>query len=121
MQSRRAVQSLEQARQFMNEKRDAEALTELQNAINGDPTLAEAHYLRGQVFQRRNELDSALSSYSAAIYWNPRLVGAHVALGQLYLARNDRARALSHSKLATEIDPTDREALNLKRQVETSK
>ncbi len=121
VQSRRAVQSLEQARHYLNEKRDAEALTELQNAINGDPTLAEAHYLRGQIFQRRNELDTALSSYSAAIYWNPRLVGAHVALGQLYLARNDRARAMSHSKLATEIDPTDREALNLKRQVETSK
>jgi tetratricopeptide (TPR) repeat protein len=121
VQSRRAVQSLEQARQFLTEKRDAEALTELQNAINGDPTLAEAHYLRGQIFQRRNETDTALSAFSAAIYWNPRLVGAHVALGQLYLARNDRARALSHSKLATEIDPSDREALNLKRQVETSR
>ncbi len=121
VQSRRAVQSLERARQFMNEKRDAEALTELQNATNGDPTLAEAHYLRGQILQRRNELETALSSFSAAIYWNPRLVGAHVALGQLYLARNDRARALSHSKLATEIDPTDRDALNLKRQVETSR
>lgn len=121
VQSRRAVQSLEQARLFLTEKRDAEALTELQNAINGDPTLAEAHYLRGQIFQRKNEADTALSAFSAAIYWNPRLVGAHVALGQIYLARNDRARALSHSKLATEIDPSDRDALNLKRQVETNR
>ena len=67
VQSRRAVQSLEQARQFLTEKRDAEALAELQNAINGDPTLAEAHYLRGQIFQRKNEADTALSAFSAAI------------------------------------------------------
>ena len=120
-QSRQAIQSLEQARLLINEKKDAEALTQLQNAINSDPTLAEAHYLRGRIFQRRNEIETALSSLSAAIYWNPRLVGAHVALGQLYLVRNDHARALSHSKLATEIDPVDRDAINLKRQVEANK
>ncbi len=120
-QVRLALQSLDRAKQLMTEKNDAEALTELQKALTNDPTLAEAHYLRGRVMQQRNDNETALSAYSAAIYWNPRLTAAHIALGQIFLARGDRGRALSHSKLALEIDSQDRDAIALKRQIESGR
>lgn len=111
-------QSLERARQLFEAKNDAEALNELQRLLVTDSTVAEAHLLRGKIYQRRNEIENAISALTAAVYWNPRLVAAHVALGQLYLARGDRTRALAHSKQALEIDPEDRDALALKRQIE---
>jgi tetratricopeptide (TPR) repeat protein len=117
-QTRQAYQSLARARQLVNEKNDAEALTELQNALSNDPTLAEAHYLRGQVLQRRNEIEAALSAYAAAVYWQPRLSAAHLALAKLYLGRGDRVRAATHSKSVLEIEPQNQEALAIKRQLE---
>ena len=86
-------QSLDRARQLTEGGNDAEALNELQRVLSADPTLAEAHLLRGRVLQRRGDGEGATSAFAAAVYWNPRLVAAHVALGQLYLARGDRARA----------------------------
>jgi len=114
-------QSLDRARQLTEGGNDAEALNELQRVLSADPTLAEAHLLRGRVLQRRGDGEGATSAFAAAVYWNPRLVAAHVALGQLYLARGDRARALAHSRQAIEIDPQDREAVALQRQIEVGR
>ncbi len=111
-------QGLERAQQLIEARREAEALAELQQVLNADPTQAEAHLLRGKIYQRRGEIESAISALTAAVYWDPRLVAAHVALGQLYLSRGDRARALAHSRQALEIDPQDRDAIALKRQIE---
>jgi Tfp pilus assembly protein PilF len=120
-QTRLALQSLERARQLLTEKNDASALAELQTVLNNDPTLAEGHFLRAQILERRRETDAAVTSYANAVYWNPRLLGAHVALSKLYLARGDRARALAHSKSALELDAQNSEALAVKKQIEGGK
>ncbi|HYE76266.1 MAG TPA: tetratricopeptide repeat protein, partial [Blastocatellia bacterium] len=120
-QVRATQQSLDRTRQLITTNQLNEALTEIQQVLTTDPTLAEAHLLRGQILQRRGEIDQALNSFSAATYWNPRLVAAHVALGQIYFARGDRLRAMTHSKQALEIDPQDRDAVALKRQIETAR
>lgn len=120
-QSRQALQGLERAKQFIAAKNDTEALAELQDVLSNDPTLAEAHYLRAQILQRRNDLEAALNGYAAAIYWNPRLAVAHAALAKLYLGRGDRIRAGSHSKLALDSDPQNQDALAVKRQLENNK
>lgn len=117
-QLKQAGESLERARQLMADKNDGDALSELLKAISADPTLAEAHFLKGSILQRRGEADAALAAMSAAVYWNPRLASAHVSLGQMYLARGDRAQALSHCRLALEIDPQNRDAAALRRQIE---
>lgn len=114
-------QAMARARALFEAKNDAEALAELQQVVAADPTLAEAHLLRGQIFQRRGEIENAISALSAAVYWNPRLVGAHVTLGRIYLARGDRARALAHSTQALALDPQDREAVALMRQIESDR
>jgi Tfp pilus assembly protein PilF/TolB-like protein len=120
-QARATQQSLDRARQLIEAKNDAEALAEIQRVLTGEPTLAEAHLLRAQVLQRRGEIEPALNAYAAAAHWNPRLVAAHVALGQIYLARGDRLRAMTHSRQALEIDPQDRDAVALKRQIEIAR
>ena len=120
-QTRVALQSLDRARQLLAEKNDDGALTELQKVLSNDPTLAEAHYLRAQILQRRTDLEGALNAFSAAVYWNPRLVVAHIALGRLYLARGDRTRAAAHDKSALDLDPQNQEALALKKQIEVGK
>jgi tetratricopeptide (TPR) repeat protein len=118
-QARLAQQGLDRARELVAAKKDEEALAELQRLLAADATLAEAHLLRAQVIHRRGDVDQALSAYATATHWNPRLVAAHVALGQIYLARGDRLRALTHSRQALEIDPQDRDAVALKRQIES--
>ena len=120
-QARLALQGLERTKQLLMEKNEEGALAELQTVLNNDPTLAEGHFLRAQILERRNETDAAVTSYANAVYWNPRLLAAHVALGKLYLARGDRARALAHSQVALELDAQNSEALAVKKQIEGGK
>lgn len=114
-------QTLDRVRQLINAGNDADALAEIQQALAVDTSNAEAYYLRGVIYLKRNETENALRSLQAAVSWNPRLVEAHVALGRFYLARTDRARALAHCKQALDIDPQNREAVALKQQIETGR
>lgn len=113
--------SLDKSKQLIGMGRDDEAVKELTQLLTTNPALAEAHLLKGQILQRRKELDSAILSYLSAISWSPRLVAAHVGLGQIYLAKGDRTRAVAYINQAVEIDPQDRDAIALRRQVETGR
>jgi tetratricopeptide (TPR) repeat protein len=114
-------QSLDRARQLIIDNKDAEAMNDLQRVLATEATNAEAHFLRGIIFYRRGETESAISALQSSVSWNPRLIEAHVALGRLYLGRGDRALALAHSKQALEIDPQNRDAIALKQQIETGR
>jgi len=111
-------QSLDRARQLIMSGGDAEALNVLQEVLTNDTSNADAYYLRGVVYQRRGDTENALRSLQAAVSWNPRLAEAHIVLGRLYLSRGDRVRALAHCKQALDIDPQNREAVELKQQIE---
>ena len=112
-------QSLDRARQLINDNNDPEAMNELQRVLSVESTNAEAHYLRGIILLRRGETESAISALQSSVAWNPRQIEAHILLGRIYLARGDRALALAHSKQALEIDPQNRDAVSLKQQIET--
>jgi Flp pilus assembly protein TadD len=114
-------QSLDRARQLIVGNDDAQAMSELLKVLAAESNNAEAHFLRGIIFFRRGETESAISALQSAVSWNPRLIEAHVALGRLYLARGDRALALAHSRQALEIDPQNRDAVALKQQIETGR
>ncbi|MBO0720612.1 MAG: tetratricopeptide repeat protein [Blastocatellia bacterium] len=114
-------QSLDRARQLILENNDAEAANLIQRVLQVEGTNAEAYFLQGIIFYRRNETESAVKSLRTAVTYNPRLIEAHIALGRLYLARGDRALALAHSRQAIEIDPQNRDAIALKQQVETGR
>lgn len=117
-------QSMERARQLLtatNADSDTEALNVLQQVLAANAGNAEAHYLRGVILQRRNQPEGAIGAIQAALSWNPRLVEAHIALARLYLARSDRALALAHCQQALELDPQNRDAIALKRQIEVGR
>jgi tetratricopeptide (TPR) repeat protein len=114
-------QSLDRARQLILENNDAEAANLLQRVLQVEATNAEAYFLRGIIFYRRNETENAVNALRTAVSYNPRLIEAHIALGRLYLARGDRSLALAHSRQAIEIDPQNRDAIALKQQVETGR
>lgn len=111
-------QALDNIRQLLAANKDAEAMTELQRVLAADTANADAYFLRGIVYTRRNETENALRSFQAAVSWNPRMPEAHIMLGRIYLARRDTARALAHCKQALELDPQNREAIALKQQIE---
>jgi tetratricopeptide (TPR) repeat protein len=111
-------QSLDRARELISSGNDAEGLTEVGRALAADGTNAEAHYLRGMIYQRRGQSESAISALQSAVSHNPRMVEAHVSLGRLYLARGERALALAHARQALAIDPQNRDAIALKQQIE---
>jgi tetratricopeptide (TPR) repeat protein len=115
------AQLLERAQQLSAANKDVEALAEIDRVLGANRTLAEAHLLKGHIYQRRREVDQAIAAYQQALSLNPRLVAAHVALGQIYLSRGDRVQALAHCNRAYEIDPQDREAIALRRQIETER
>jgi Tfp pilus assembly protein PilF len=93
-------------------------LNEAQRVLEIDTTNAEAHFLRGIVFQRQGHTESAIGALQSAVAYNPRLVEAHIVLARMYLARGGRALALAHCKQALSIDPQNRDAIALKQQIE---
>lgn len=114
-------QSFDRVRQLINSGNDAEAFAEVQRVLSSDTSNAEAYYLRGIIYLRRNETENAMRSLLAAVSWNPKLQEAHIMLGRLYLARGDRSKALAHCTQALEIDPQNRDAVALKQQIETGR
>jgi tetratricopeptide (TPR) repeat protein len=114
-------QDLDRARQLINAGNDAAGLNEAQRVLAVDSTNAEAHFLRGIVYQRQGKTEGAISAFQAAVSSNPRMVEAHIALARLHLARGGRALALAHCQQALGIDPQNRDAIALKQQIETGR
>ena len=114
-------QNLDRARQLISSGKDAEGLNEAQRVLAVDSTNAEAHFLRGIVYQRQGQTEGAISALQSAVAYNPRMVEAHIALARLHLARGARALALAHCRQAISIDPQNRDAIALKQQIETGR
>ena len=114
-------QLLDRARQLIILNNNDEAMTEIQRVLTFESNNSEAHYLRAVVLSRRGDMEGAISALQSAVYSNPRLIEGHISLGRLYLARGDRALALTHSRQALEIDPQNRDAIDLKQQLDTGR
>jgi type IV pilus assembly protein PilF len=69
---RRARIRMELAVGYYEEGRTEVALEELRQALAADPTLGEAHNLRGMIFMRLNDMRQADESFRRAIQINPR-------------------------------------------------
>jgi len=73
--------------------------------------------IQGADYNLRTALTGQLK---AAVFWDSdhTLAEPHVLLAQIYLERGDRAQALAYVQSALQIDPTNREALSLRRHVQ---
>ena len=83
-------------------KRLDKALVAFEKAIECDPTLAEAYYYRGIVYQRWNESDKAIADYLKASELDPERISNLLAAAELMITARklEDARTLLLSKLA---------------------
>jgi tetratricopeptide (TPR) repeat protein len=117
-QQTQAAQLFEKARNAFFAGRDEEALTLIGNLLQVAPQNYEAHLLMARVFERRGDFDRATNALKAALFWNPRLGAAHVLAGRIAVLKNDCANAESSAGKALQFDPTDQDAMALKRLIE---
>jgi tetratricopeptide (TPR) repeat protein/TolB-like protein len=115
-----AQDSLAKAKELYQAGNDDDALSELNRALMVEPMNAEAHLMIGRIYQRRGDLQRAVSSLKTALFWSDqKLIDAHILLGRIFLERGDRAQAMTHARAAIQLDPNNQEAIALQRQVET--
>ena len=80
---RRARLRLELATGYFEQGQTNVALDELKQALNADPSFADAHNLRGLVYMRLNNTPLAEESFRRALVLNPRDAGASHNYGWL--------------------------------------
>lgn len=107
-----------QARKLYQEGSNDEAMGVLRRILASEPMNAESYLLLGMIHLRQGEIDQATSSLKTALFWDNRLILANVNLGKIFLQKGDCLQAQNYSRLATELEPENAEALGLQRQVE---
>ncbi len=117
-QQTQADQLLEKARNAFFAGRDEETLALIGNLLQIAPQNYEAHLLMARVFERRGDFERATNALKAALFWNPRLGAAHVLAGRIAVLKNDCASADGSATKALQFDPTDQDAMALKRLIE---
>lgn len=106
------------ARELFAANNDRQALDELGRVLQVNPDNAEAHLLRGRIYERGGDYTRAVEALKAATFWDPKSVTAYVALGRIYVFKNDCSNAQAAMRKAISLDPTSQDALALKRTVD---
>jgi Tfp pilus assembly protein PilF len=107
-----AKQHLESGREFLQEGRLNEAISELSTAASIDPRLGEAHNLLGVAYAQKGLQDRAKDSYERAVKVEPEDAQTLNNLGfSLYQNGNYRA-AIDRLKRAAKLAPGDERILN---------
>lgn len=81
------------------------AQREYLEAVQIDPSLAEAHYNLGVAYAAVGHIDRAVSAFKEALEHNTGLYEAHFALGRAYHMLDDAGRAYIHFTSARELRP----------------
>ena len=102
------------ARLYIVQDRLDEAFDSVQRAIQIQPRLAMAHNLRGQVYEKRNNLVEAVASYEAAVKIVPDDVLFNYNLGVAYFKTTEYAKAReAFLKIQSRVtDPDIRDAIS---------
>jgi Flp pilus assembly protein TadD len=84
------------ARSAIAERRYADAVRVLGEALARDPQNAETHNLLGYAHRKSGDLPRAFHHYHEALRLDPDHRGAHEYIGEAYLMAGDLARAEDH-------------------------
>jgi Tfp pilus assembly protein PilF len=107
-----AKQHLESGREFLQDGRLNEAISELSTAASMDPRMAEAHNLLGVAYAQKGLQERAKESYERAVKAEPEDAQTLNNLGfSLYQNGNYRA-AIDRLKRAVKLAPRDERILN---------
>ncbi|HYW73924.1 MAG TPA: tetratricopeptide repeat protein [Pyrinomonadaceae bacterium] len=114
-----AQEKLAKIRDLYQNGRDDDALVEVRELLNIEPTNAEAFLIVGRINQRRGDQAAAIAALKTSIFWeyNHPLIDAHILLGRIFLEKGDLSEAKKYADSAIAIDPDNQEAIALKRQV----
>lgn len=112
-------ESMERARASFQAGRDREAQDELGRVLQVNPDNAEAHLLRGRLFERMGDYDRAIEALKAATFWDPKSVPGYVLLGRIYVFKNDCSNAQSSLRKALQLEPSSADVQALKRTVDS--
>jgi tetratricopeptide (TPR) repeat protein len=107
---------LKRAIELYNLGHDQEALTELRRLVMEEPTNAEGYLLSARINWRNGDKDATIAAAKTAVFWDPELIEAHILLAKVFLANGDRTEANKYIINALNIDPTNQEAITLRRQ-----
>lgn len=95
-----------------------EALIEIRRVLTAEPMNAEAYLLKGRIYVRRNDEETAISALKTAIFWDSKLIDAHILLARIFLERGDRAQAKTYTQSALQIDSTNKDAIALQQELQ---
>jgi Flp pilus assembly protein TadD len=90
-------------RTAVRERRYAEAVRLLADALARNPADADVHNMLGYAHRKGGNLERAFHHYHEALRLNPRHRGAHEYIGEAYLMANDLAKAEQHLRLLEEL------------------
>ncbi|MCU1322266.1 MAG: Tetratricopeptide 2 repeat protein [Acidobacteriaceae bacterium] len=77
-----------------------EAKTQVQAAIQADPSYAEAREVLGALYVREKRPELAISEYRQAIAIRPGMMRVHLNLGLLLYSQGNRTEAIEHLRIA---------------------
>jgi Flp pilus assembly protein TadD len=94
------------ARSAITERRYADAVRLLGEALDRDPANAETHNLLGFAHRKNGDLARAFQHYHEALRLDPDHRGAHEYIGEAYLLAGDLSRAEDHLRRLERLCPS---------------
>jgi tetratricopeptide (TPR) repeat protein len=107
----RAHSHLLEARRLAADYKMDKAADKAHEALNDDPTLAEAHVYLGVVRFRVNDLKGAEAEFSRALELDPYQAAAHCQLAYVRYQQGQLEDATDHWTLSSRLDSTSPQAL----------
>ncbi|QGJ70269.1 Hypothetical protein PBC10988_19640 [Planctomycetales bacterium 10988] len=104
-------QQLERASLLIQQERFDLAEQELQQLLQVNPQLADAHYLMALLFLVRKDLKAAQTSAQKAVHFGPTQPHTHAMMSQVWLASNRLPEAQTSIEEAIRLDPANAEHL----------
>ena len=98
-----AAQQMAGARRALQQGRPAEAIPQLEDAIDELPDNAEPQYLLGVAYLMQRQPDNAIPAFQRALKLNPQYGEAAAGLGKAYLAKGMKAEAEKAFQLAEQL------------------
>lgn len=105
----------------LSDKRDADAVPNLQAFLRVDPQNAEGHLLLGRALHNLNQTEPAIQEFKKALALAPNLPLAHYHLGYAYQSQGDLKGALEEFRKETADNPRFYDAYWLAGNIELGK
>jgi len=100
------AQQLENAKRALAQRRTDDAISQLQEIIEQQPTAAEPRYLLGEAYLYERKPDQAIAAFQEALRLKPDYAEAEAALGSAYLDKGMKPEAEQAFKNAAKLGYT---------------